>query len=206
MSTPSVDLELFWVPNGPRKSFSANRPLVPLYRVGEPFQRGRRQWPVGTQYTYGYNGHELMMFVSEIDERHIQDVKHGEAEFAVIVNLPVLVFAYRFGQSIPWSDGLYCWHMQPARSRVAPRRELSPETRALLWVTLVGAHDGMIYAQRGMTLAPEFTRVLNGAIHAQACMPFDPDSCMEVVSNFLVAHPHTDERVTLAQARTIGNQ
>ncbi len=26
MSTPSVDLELFWVPNGPRKSVSANRP------------------------------------------------------------------------------------------------------------------------------------------------------------------------------------
>ncbi len=146
------------------------------------------------------------MFVSNIDNRHIHDVKYGDGEFAVIVSLPLLLLAYRFGQSIPWNDVPYCWHMQPAQSRVVPHQELSPETRALLWVTLVGANDGVIYAQRGMTLAPEFTRALNGAIRAQVCMPFNPDSCMEVVSNFLIAHPYTDERLALAQARTIGNR
>jgi len=96
--------------------------------------------------------------------------------------------------------------MQPAHYRVIPPLELSPETRALLWVTLVGAYDGIIHAQRGMTLAPEFTRFLNGAIRAQACMPFNPDRCTTVISNLLIAHPCTLDRLPLAQARTIGNR
>ncbi len=206
MSISAQDLDLFWVSNAPRKFIPASRPLVPLYRVGEPLQRGRRHWPTGTQYTHGCNGHELTLFLPEIDDRHVQDVKNGEGEFAVIARLPLIVLAYRFGQSVAWSDVPYCWHMQPAHYRVIPPLELSPETRALLWVTLVGAHDGIIHAQRGMTLAPEFTRFLNGAIRAQACMLFSSDRCMTVISNLLIAHPCTLDRLPLAQARTIGNR
>ena len=73
----------------------------------------------------------------------------------------------------------YTWHMQPAHCRVTPPLESSPETRALLWITLVGADDGMIHAQRGMTLAPAFTRTLQDAIRAQASTPFDPDLCTD---------------------------
>jgi hypothetical protein len=206
MNLSSQDLELYWLSNAPRKSIPASRPLVPVYRVGEPLQRGRRHWPVGSQYTHGPNGHELTLFLPEIDDRHVQDVKSGEGEFAVIARLPLIVLAYRFGQSIPWSDVPYCWHMQPAHYRVVPPLGLSPEARALLWITLVGAHDGIIYAQRGMTLAPEFTRFLHGAIRAQARMPFIPDRCTAAISKLLVAHLGTLERLPLAQARTIGNQ
>ena len=114
MSISAQDLDLFWVSNAPRMSIPASRPLVPLYRVGEPLQRGRRHWPTGTQYTHGCNGHELTLFLPEIDDRHVQDVKNGEGEFAVIARLPLIVLAYRFGQSVAWSDVPYCWHMQPA--------------------------------------------------------------------------------------------
>src|SRR5208283_3144350 len=155
MNTSSQNLKLFWVSNALRESIPARRTLVPLYRVGEALQRGRRHWPTGAQYTHACNGHELTLFLPEIDDRHVQDVKNGEGEFAVIARLPLIVLAYRFGQSVAWSDVPYCWHMQPAHYRVIPPLELSPETRALLWVTLVGAHDGIINAQRGMTLAPE---------------------------------------------------
>jgi hypothetical protein len=206
MSNSPNDLELFWVSNALGKSVPASRPLVPLYRVGEPLQHGRRYWPMGAQYTHGCKGHELTLFLSDIDDRHVQDVGNGEGEFAVIAGPSLIVLAYRFGQMVPWSDVPYCWHMQPAHHRVIPPPELSSETRALLWITLVGAHDGIIHAQRGMTLAPEFTRLLNGAIRAQAHMPFSPDDCMAGVSRLLIDHSCTLDRLALAQTRTIGNR
>ena len=65
---------------------------------------------------------------------------------------------------------------------------------------------GIIHAQRGMTLAPEFTRTLHTAIRAQARMPFNPDECADAVGDLLIAHPSTFARLPLAQARTIGNE
>jgi hypothetical protein len=195
-----------YVRTAARPSSTARHPLVPLYRVGEPLQRGRRHWPSGTQYIHGIRGHELTIFLPHVGEQLAENVKNGEGEFAVIAKLPLIVLAFRFGRSVPWSDVPYCWHMQPPHCRVIPPLEESAETRALLWVTLVGATDGIIHAQRGMTLAPHFTRVLNGAIRAQACMPFNPCRCTEVISELLVDHPCTLDRLALAQARTVGNQ
>jgi hypothetical protein len=135
----------------------------------------------------------------------VQDVRFGEAEFAVIISPPVIVLAYRFGDSIPWSDAPYCWHFQPPHCRAVPGPEASPEARALLWITLVEANDGIIRAQRGMTLAPGFTRTLHAAIRTQAGVPFDPDQCTVAVGDLLVAYPTASSRLALAQARTIGN-
>ncbi len=206
MNLPSQDFDMFWVSCATRKPVPPSRPVVPVYRVGEPLQRGRRQWPCGAQFIHGRNGHELTLFLPEIDHRHVQDVKNGEGEFAVITLHPLIVLAYRFGRSVPWNDVPYCWHMQPPPYRVLPPQETSPETRALLWVTLVGAEDGIIHAQRGMTLAPEFTRILNAAIRSQARSTFDPDACAEAVSHLFIAHPTISDRLALAQSRTIGNQ
>jgi hypothetical protein len=146
------------------------------------------------------------LFRRAVDEPMVQDVRFGEAEFAVITSPPVIVLAYRFGASIPWSDAPYCWHFQPPHWRAVPTPEASREARALLWITLVEADDGIIRAQRGMTLAPGFTRALHAAIRALAGIPFDPDQCTAAVGNLLVAHPTTSSRLPLAQARTIGNQ
>jgi len=202
----SQDLDLFWMSKPPRPCTPPDRRSIPVYRVGEPLQPGRRRWPTGVQYTYGPGGHDLTLFLRDIDERMIQDVRFGEAEFAVITRLPVIVLAYRFATSIPWSDAPYCWHFQPAHWRTIPEREASPEVRALLWISLVGADDGIIRAQRGLTLAPEFTSTLHTAIRAQAGRPFDPDECAAAIVDLLVAYPSTSARLPLAQARTIGNQ
>ena len=138
MRFSSQDIELLWIPNAPRQIPAAGRPVVPVYRVGEPLQRGRRNWPVCTHYCYGPRGHELTLFLDQINEPLIQDIRCGEAEFALMTKLPVIVLAYRFGQSIPWSDVPFCLHMQPSHTRAIPPPGKSPETRALLWITLVG--------------------------------------------------------------------
>ena len=115
----------------------------------------------GGQLTYSPGGLELTLFRSEITDSVIHDVRRGEVELGLIVELPLIVVTYRFGQSIPWNDVPYSWHLQPMAWRVIPDVESSAEARALLWITLVGADDGVIHSQRGVTLAPHFTRLLS---------------------------------------------
>jgi hypothetical protein len=136
----------------------------------------------------------------------VHDVRQGESEFALLVELPVIVLAYRFGQSIPWRDAPYSWHLQPAGWQMVPSVDRSPEARALLWITLVGAADGIIYAQRGMTLSPSFTRALHEAIRTQALMAFDPAECAAAISRIFLSYPSAVDRLALAVARSVGNE
>ena len=151
-------------------------------------------------------GHELTLFRSDIHEDIVNEVRRGQAEFALIVEPPLIVLAYRFGQSIPWDDVPYSWHLQPVSWRVVPSVDHSPEARALLWISLVGAEDGIIHAQRGMTLSPSFTRSLHDAIRTQALMAFDPEDCTSAISRVFLNYPSTVDRLSLAEARTMGNE
>jgi hypothetical protein len=195
----------FWSKVG-RAYNSAKRSLVPVYRVGELFCRGRRTWPEGGQFTYSPGGLELTLFLSEIHDEVVNEVRRGEVELALIVELPLIVLNYRFGQSIPWNDVPYSWHMQPASWRVIPSVDHSLESRALLWITLVSTDDGIIHAQRGVTLSPSFTRSLHGAIRAQALMAFDPEECTSAISRVFVKYSSTVDRLALAEVRTMGNE
>jgi len=195
----------FWSKTG-RSYPSAKRSLAPVYRVGERFCRGRETWPEGGQFTYSPGGLELTLFLSDIREDVVNEVRRGEVELALIVELPLIVVTYRFGQSIPWNDVPYSWHLQPVSWRVVPSVERSLESRALLWITLVGAEDGIIHAQRGVTLSPSFTRSLHGAIRTQALMAFDPEECTTAVSKVFLNYPTTVDRLALAEARTMGNE
>jgi hypothetical protein len=184
----------------------ANRPIVPVYRVGEPFRPGFRTWPEGADYAYGPDGgHELTLFCPEIDEDIVNEVRQGQAEFALIVQLPLIVLAYRFGSSIPWNDVSYAWHLQPGWRRVIPEIDDAPEHRSLLWISLVGANDGIVHAQRGMTLSPGFTRTLNHAVRAQAMRPFDPTECTAAIARLFLEYPTTADRLTVAAVQTMGN-
>ncbi len=182
-----------------------HRPVAPVFRVGELFHRGRRKWPCGAEFAFGPGGHELTLFHAGIEPELIDDVRRGPAEFALIVQSPVIVLAYRFGELIPWEDVPYCWHLQPEFRRVVPAAVVAPEARALLWITLVGAEDGIIHAQRGMTLSPAFTRALHDAIRDQAMGRFDPSDCAAAISRLYPPHLDTVDRLASAVARTMGN-
>jgi hypothetical protein len=125
----------------------------------------------------------------------------------MIVEQPLLVLAYRFGQTIPWADVPYSWHLQPEEWRaVPPPPDNSPEARALLWISLVSAYDGIIHAQRGVTLSPLFTRALHHAIRTQASMAFDAKECMSAVARVFLGSSTTIDRLPQAIARTMGNE
>jgi hypothetical protein len=180
-------------------------PLAPVYRVGESFYRGRSEWPPGAEFAFGPAGHELTLFHPGITPDVVDAVRRGPAEFALIVRPPVIVLAYRFGDSIPWGDAPYSWHLQPEFRQLVPAAVVAPDARALLWITLVGAEDGIIHAQRGMTLAPAFTRELHDAVRAQAMNPFDPIDCTSAISSIYLTHLETIDRLAIAVVRTMGN-
>jgi hypothetical protein len=187
------------------KGTLANRPLVPVYRVGELFRRGCRTWPEGAQFACGTVAHELTLFCSDIDDDIVNAVRQGPAEFGLIVQHPVIVLTYCFGLSIPWNDVPYSWHLQPECRQRIPEDNRAPDHRTLLWISLVGADDGIIHAQRGMTLSPGFTRALNEAIRAQALRAFDPQDCTLAISRIFLEYPTTLDRLTLTTVRTMGN-
>ena len=182
-----------------------HRRVVPAYRVGEPFHLSVRSWPEGAQFHCGPGHYELVLFHSEIGEDLVDEVRRGPAEFALIVESQVIVLAYRFGERIPWQDIPYSWHLQPAERQVIPPVGASPETRSLLWISLVDARDGIIHAQRGMTLSPAFTRALHKAIHDQAARAFDPEECTVAISSLYLEYPQTVDRLSIAAERTMGN-
>jgi hypothetical protein len=190
----------------PQNRTLARSPLVPVYRVGELLQPGRGSWPVGAYFTYSPGGHELTLFHSDIHRDTVNAVSRGQAEFAMIVEAQLLVLAYRFGQSIPWADVPYSWHLQPEEWRAVPPPDHSPEARALLWVSLVGADDGIIHAQRGVTLSPGFTRVLHNTIRTQAMRTFDAEQCTLAIARVFLNYSTTFDRLPLAAARTMGNE
>jgi hypothetical protein len=181
------------------------RAVAPIYRVGEPLVRQRRNWPAGAEFAFGPGGHELTLFRRGIGPELIDDLCRGPAEFALIVEQPIIVLAYRFGDAIAWEDAPYSWHLQPEFRRVVPAAVVAPEARALIWITLVGADDGIIHAQRGMTLSPPFTRALHEAIRTQAMKPFNPCDCTAAISNLYLTHPDRLDRLGIAVARTMGN-
>lgn len=181
------------------------RPSMPLYRVGELLKKGRRAWPAGSEFAFGPAGHELTIFHPSIEAGLVEDVRRGPAEFALIVEAPVIVLAFRFGEAGGWYEAPYCWHLQPEFRRIVPAAVEADEARALLWITLVGADDGLIHAQRGMTLSPPFTRALHDAIRSQAMSRFDPNQCTEAISRLYRDRPDTFDRLRGAIARTPGN-
>jgi hypothetical protein len=197
--------QLLW-PDARRPRGGGNRAVLPVYRVGEPFRRGREAWPEGAQFTYGPGGHELTLFRSDIRGDVVDAVGYGKAEFALIVEPPLVVLTYRFGQSIGWGDAPYCWHLQPTSQRVVPSVDYSPEARALLWITLVDTEDGIVRAQRGVTLSPSFTRALHSAIRAQALMTFNAEECTSAISKVFLTYNNAADRLGLAKARTVGNE
>ncbi len=176
------------------------------YRVGELFLRGHHRWPEAAQLVHGPCRFELTLFRRDVCANLVADVQRGEAEFALTVDLPVIVLAYRLGELGAWNDVPFSWHLQPTKAKIVPRLDHAAEARALLWISLVGADDGIIHAQRGMTLSPAFTFALQQAIRAQAMMTFDSEECTLAISRLFLSRSNIEERIASASARTRGNE
>ena len=126
--------------------------------------------------------------------------------FSLDVEPPLIVLGYQFGENRPWESVPYAWPLSDGSrpSRVLPPARVVPGTRALLWISLVSVEDGVIHAQRGIPLAPDFTGLLNGLIRAQAKLPLDGDAYVQAIARVFDSreHPRMFEEPSIASTTT----
>lgn len=130
------------------------------------------------QFNYRADAYELIGFLRSPSAAEKRDVANGVAQFALLPLPPeapdAICLAHRFG-TMPWSDSLYSWHLV---QQVRPEQATIPESlgegqRALLTVFLVDIRTRTVASRiRAVTLSPEFTQALHGAIRHQSAMPW----------------------------------
>jgi hypothetical protein len=138
--------------------------------VGKPLNPDVDHWPDMPEYNYLADGHELLISYPNLRQQEIDAVWEATARFAFTVVGDIIVFQYRFGAALPWSDCGYNWHRVPEEERTLPP-EPEPEERALLRVILIDANTGIVKALRLMTFSHTFTKRLHQAIREQAARP-----------------------------------
>lgn len=173
-----------------------------VYEVGKPYRPGRTSWPEATQYHYMAGEHHLQVFMRQPRNVEVQAYRDGPADFALVVDGPVIALLWRFGGT-PWSDAPYSWHMVPADQRVAPPAGDLPEGKgALLTTMLIGADDGVIRVIRTIGLGTAFSNRLHAAIRAQAAdAAWDQAGYDERLDQLYASYPSTELMLSAAVAR-----
>jgi len=172
--------------------------------VGE-YYPGTPPYPEMGEYNYSSAGHELRLFYRLPSFSEIGDVRHGQAEFAFVVEGPIIFFLYRFGEDIPWSYAPYSWHLVPEHDRALPEADTPPESRARLSTVLVEGQSGIVRAIRTTTFSPEFTHALEDAIREQAARSgVGRELYDRAVQEAGVQYPTTADLVMMARHRTVG--
>src|ERR1700730_4352830 len=57
-------------------------------------------------------GHELALLYPGVTEREVAAVKWGKASFALVVEPPLILLCFRFGDAIPWSIAPCPWNQE----------------------------------------------------------------------------------------------
>ena len=154
-----------------------------VLQVGKPLNPNVSTWPPMPEYNYRDGSHELVIAYPNPHKREIEAVGEATAHFAFTVVRDILVFQYRFGAAVPWSDCGYNWHRLPEDERVLPE-DPAPDERAVLRVIFIDANTGIIKALRVLTFSHTFTRRLHQAIRAQAARPFPADYAQQAAVLF----------------------
>lgn len=106
--------------------------------------------------------HELILFYRGVTDREIRSVEAGRAEIALVVEPPLIVLCYRFGDAIPWSLVAYQW-----RQFTHPG-PIGRGSRTGLKVRLIEAGDGEVRARRTLPLSRGLVLAWDAAIGLQA--------------------------------------
>src|SRR4051794_33770262 len=90
--------------------------------------------PEGAHYQYRLGSHRMVLATCGGARCCEAAVGRAEAEFALVVEGPLLIFGSRFGDTRPWIWAApYNWHFTPPAERVVPAAvPLTPETYARL--------------------------------------------------------------------------
>jgi hypothetical protein len=159
-----------------------------------------------SRYLYIDGEHDLSIWTKAVNRRQAQAVREREAEFALMVEEPLIVFCARFGDQIPWTASFYSWHLVPRNRRTLPPRPEAPdERRAFVSISLATLENGPAKATRNVTLSLDFTRALNVAIREQAKLSFTNQSYQRALSSLGRRYPAAADLAARATIRTSGS-
>jgi hypothetical protein len=164
--------------------------------------RGAVTWDLGSHYQYRSERHELIRVVERVNDKHMAAIRHGTAEFALVLEGPLLVFCSQFGEVLPWSASSYLWHRLPRGERTLPSGQ-GTASSVTLDVSLLDARDGQTRAARAVLLPSAFVRVLHEAILEQARFPFDPSAERRALDALRRRCPSTRALVAYATVRAV---
>ena len=143
-------------------------------QVGQPLNPDINSWPPMPEYNFMDGSHELILSFANPRRQEIEAVREATAHFAFTIVGDIIVFQYRFGAALPWSDCGYNWHRVNEEARTLPEMPTAGE-RALLSVIFIDVNTGIVKALRALTFSHTFTKRLHQAIREQAARPFPDD-------------------------------
>ncbi len=148
--------------------------MLHAYRVGQLYHPNKTHFEENAEYNCRSGVHEIRLFLRHPKPIEVQQVKQGEASFALVVQEPVILLVWKFG-SLPYSDGSYAWARVPEGERTLPKapEEMTPQERQTVTTFLINADNGILLAIRQTSFSPSFTQALHQAIREQAANPFD---------------------------------
>jgi len=185
---------------------TTNPPTISTIEVGKPYLSNGRLRPAGAEYNFRGGAHELVVCLPDLTSEEIESVRRKPAEFALVREPPALVFFYRFGDQLPWSDCTYSWWLVPAGQRIAPWIPAESQ-RALLTTILIEQRTGLVRVLRATTFSPEFTGPLHVAIEEQANTPWiGREAFQRFVTDLYSRFPTTDSLLQLAAIRCRGGE
>ncbi|RAS59539.1 hypothetical protein C8D87_114151 [Lentzea atacamensis] len=177
----------------------------PLHRhaVGELYQPGRTHpWPDNVcQWRLSDQGVELLMLYSAPNETEIQDVREGEARFALLAGEHALILAHRFGTR-PWADTPW----QACRQLDAPTGLplIAAEGHLQVIVQLVDSKTGIIKAIRATTWPGRFVEAVRAAMRKQALNASTDAQGGAEINAWYLRYPKTPDLVRAADINVRG--
>lgn len=177
--------------------------------VGQRYPGYSFPMPDLAHYNYYDNGHELQLLMASPTREEIRAAREGEAEFALLVEGPVIFILYRFGgeAGIPWGDAPFTIHLVTEDRRQLPPLEETEEARALAVTMLIDARTGVIKTLRALSFSPGFTRALHAAIRDQWAQGWPGRAAYDVaVEEAYRRYPTTEAMLDAAEVRTRGGE
>ena len=161
---------------------------------------------IRSRYLYSGGEHDLELSGARLSRRHADAVREGVAEFALLIEEPVVFLCSRFGDAVPWTASPYSWHLTPRELRSIPPQPSSPdERRGFMAITLIDRSGGPARATRNVTLSLDFTRALNEAIRDQARLAFSVTSYNRIVTDIRRRYPTAQALAAKASIRCLGS-
>lgn len=112
-------------------------------------------WPEEALYTYDSEGHTLLVYFPRVEVHERRDFCEGEAEFALLYDLPVIFLLFRFGGQF-WAEAPFSVHFVAERKRSTTVIEPNGLVRSDIEVHLVDSTTQVLAVRRRLTLPDEF--------------------------------------------------